>query len=62
MNLNIRYRGKMRRMPRINQRFRSTGAGEPEQGVFGSLEPEPETAEKKTGAGAAEIVRLRLLW
>ena len=28
-------------------------AGEPEPGVFGSLEPEPEPLEKKTGAGAA---------
>ena len=27
-------------------------AGEPEPGVFGSLEPEPELLEKKTGAGA----------
>ena len=28
-------------------------AGEPEPGVFGSLEPDPEPAEKKPGAGAA---------
>ena len=29
-------------------------AGEPEPGVFGSLEPEPEPLEKKPGAGAAK--------
>ena len=30
----------------------SPRAGEPEPGVFGSLEPEPEPLEKKPGAGA----------
>ena len=30
-----------------------TRAGEPEPGVFGSLEPDPEPLEKKPGAGAA---------
>ena len=30
-----------------------TRAGEPEPGVFGSLEQEPEPLEKKAGAGAA---------
>ena len=28
------------------------GEPEPEPGVFGSLDPEPETLEKKPGAGA----------
>ena len=30
-----------------------TNSQEPEPGVFGSLEPEPEPLEKKPGAGAA---------
>ena len=30
-------------------------AGEPEPGVFGSLELEPEPLEKKTGAGAGAV-------
>ena len=34
-------------------RPKDSRAGEPEPGVFGSLEPEPEPLEKKQGAGAA---------
>ena len=37
---------------RISGEIPEIRAGEPEPGVFGSLEPEP--LEKKTGAGAAK--------